>query len=102
MNKEFAAASTIEIATQARVSKRERYALIGNKQEMPAARINARAKRMQAPSDLPAPHNRESRAKILSAFGAQLLREVSDRWISSDARSAPQYGPLVGAPAREK
>lgn len=88
MNKEFAAASAIEIATQARVSKRELYALIGNKQEMPTTCINARAKRMQAPSDLPAPHNRD--------------REVSDRWISSDARSAPQYGPLVGAPAREK
>ncbi len=60
MESGFAAASTLEIATRARVSKRELYALVGSKQEMLVACIRERARRLQMP-DLP-----------------QLLREVSD------------------------
>jgi AcrR family transcriptional regulator len=33
----FAAATTLEIATRARVSKRELYALVGNKEQMLAS-----------------------------------------------------------------
>ena len=53
MKSGYATASTLEIATRARVSKRELYALVGNKQEMLIACINERAKRFDAPSDLP-------------------------------------------------
>jgi AcrR family transcriptional regulator len=77
MESGFAAASTLEIATRARVSKRELYALVGSKQEMLAACIGERAKRLQMP-DLPVPHDREALARTLETFGTQLLREVSD------------------------
>jgi AcrR family transcriptional regulator len=78
MESGFAAASTLEIATRARVSKRELYALVGSKQEMLVACISERAKRLQMPADLPAPHDRQALARTLETFGAQLLREVSD------------------------
>ena len=60
MKSGYAAASTLEIATSARVSKRELYALVGNKQEMLVACISARATRLQVPADLPVPHDRET------------------------------------------
>jgi AcrR family transcriptional regulator len=77
MESGFAAASTLEIATRARVSKRELYALVGSKQEMLVACIRERARRLQMP-DLPEPHDREALARTLETFGTQLLREVSD------------------------
>ena len=78
MERGFAETSTLEIATRARVSKRELYALVGSKQEMLAACIAERAKRLQMPAGLPEPHDREALARTLAAFGTQLLREVSD------------------------
>src|SRR6478736_1131499 len=54
----FAETSTLEIATRARVSKRELYALVCSKQEMLAACIAERAKRLQMPAGLPEPHDR--------------------------------------------
>ena len=77
MESGFAAASTLEIATRARVSKRELYALVGSKQEMLVACIRERAKRLQMP-DLPEPHDCQALARTLETFGTQLLREVSD------------------------
>src|SRR6202158_1409281 len=78
MERGFAETSTLEIATRARVSKRELYALVGSKQEMLAACIGERAKRLQMPAGLPKPHDRESLARSLEMLGTQLLREVSD------------------------
>lgn len=76
--KGYAATSTAEIATRARVSKREIYALFGNKKEMLIACIGERARRFQAPTDLPVPHDRETLARVLTSFGGQLVREISD------------------------
>lgn len=78
MEQGFASTSTLEIATRARVSKRELYALVGSKQEMLAACIRERANRLRMPADLPAPTDRESLMRVLETFGTQLLREVSD------------------------
>ncbi len=78
MERGFAETSTLEIATRARVSKRELYALVGSKQEMLSACIGARAKWLQTPADLPEPHDRDTLARTLAIFGIQLLREVSD------------------------
>jgi AcrR family transcriptional regulator len=50
MKSGYATASTLEIATRARVSKRELYALVGNKQEMLIACISERAKRFDVPA----------------------------------------------------
>jgi len=51
----YATTSMLEIATRARVSKRELYALVGNKQQMLIACISERANRLQVPADLPEP-----------------------------------------------
>jgi AcrR family transcriptional regulator len=98
----FAETSTLEIATRARVSKRELYALFGSKQEMLIACISARAKRLTIPSDLPEPRDRATLAHTLSSFGAQLLRETSDptviavfRLAISEAVRAPEVGKML-------
>ena len=78
MERGYAETSTLEIATRARVSKRELYALVGNKQEMLVACIIERAKRLRMPEDMPPVHDRETLARVLVSFGAQLLHEVSD------------------------
>lgn len=78
MKSGYATASTLEIATRARVSKRELYALVGNKQEMLIACISERAKRLDVPADLPALRDREVLAQVLVSFGSKFVREVSD------------------------
>jgi len=78
MENGFAATSTLEIATRARVSKRELYALVGSKQEMLAACIGERAGRLELPANLPEPHDREALARTLATFGTQMLGEISD------------------------
>jgi AcrR family transcriptional regulator len=74
----FAETSTLEIATRARASKRELYALFGNKQEMLVACISERARRLRLPVDLPELRDRETLRTTLVAFGARLVREVSE------------------------
>jgi AcrR family transcriptional regulator len=74
----YAETSTLDIATRARVSKRELYAVVGNKQEMLVACIRERARRLQAPADLPEPRDRDSLERALVAFGTQLLRETTN------------------------
>src|SRR5579864_1658613 len=78
MKNGFANTSTLEIATRARVSKRELYTLVGNKQEMLIACISERAKRMKVPADLPVLCDRETLEQVLTSFGMKLVREVSD------------------------
>src|SRR5260370_14662542 len=78
MKSGYATASTLEIATRARVSKRELYALVGNKQEMLIACISERAKRLDLPADLPVLRDRETLDQVLASFGTKLVREVSD------------------------
>ena len=78
MQRGYSATSTLEIASRARVSKRELYSLVGNKEKMLAACITDRARRLQVPADLPIPRDRESLVQVLTGFGAQLLREVTD------------------------
>ena len=104
----YAATSTLEIATRARVSKRELYALVGNKQEMLMACITERAKRFQVPADLPVPRDRESLALLLASFGTQLVREVSDaaviavfRLAIGEAAQAPEVARTLDSIGRE-
>jgi AcrR family transcriptional regulator len=74
----FAGTSTLEIATRARLSKRELYALFGSKQDMLVACISERAQRLRIPADLPELRDRDTLARALTAFGTQLLHETSD------------------------
>src|SRR5439155_26764462 len=96
MESGYAMTSTLEIATRARVSKRELYALVGNKQEMLIACISERAKRFEVPPDLPVVRDRETLAQVLTFFGAKLVREVSDPTVIAVFRLA--VGEAVQAP----
>jgi len=104
----YATTSTLEIATRARVSKRELYALVGNKQEMLIAAIGERAKRLQAPAEMPMLRDRPTLAQLLTAFGTQLVREVSDpavvavfRLAIAEAVQAPEVARTLDSVGRE-
>jgi len=88
MERGYATTSTLEIATRARVSKRELYALVGNKQEMLIACISRRAKRLDVPADLPALRDRETLAQVLASFGTRLVREISEPTVMAVFRLA--------------
>jgi AcrR family transcriptional regulator len=92
----YAATSTLEIATRARVSKRDLYSLVGNKQEVLAACVSTRASRLQVPTDLPVPRDREGLADVLVSFGTQIIREVTDPAVVAVFRLA--IAEAVGAP----
>ena len=104
----YAATSTLEIATRARVSKRELYALVGNKQQMLIAAIGERAKRLQAPADMPILRDRATLAQVLTALGTQLMREISDptvvavfRLAIAEAIQAPEVARTLDSIGRE-
>lgn len=98
----FAETSTLEIATRARVSKRELYALFESKQEMLIACISERAKRFKMPADLPELRDHATLKQTLAAFGTQLLRETSDpavvavfRLAIAEAVRTPEIGRML-------
>jgi AcrR family transcriptional regulator len=104
----YAAASTLEIATQARVSKRELYALVGNKRKLLIACISARASRLQIPADFPVAHDRATLAHVLTSFGTQLVREITDptviavfRLAIAEAVHAPEVAHALDSIGRE-
>ncbi len=104
----YAATSTLEIATRARVSKRELYALVGNKQQMLVACITERAARLRVPADLPVPRTRETLEQVLVAFGTQLIHEISDpsvlgvfRLAIAEAVHAPEVARVLDSIGRE-
>ena len=104
----FATTSTLEIATRARVSKRELYALVGNKQEILIACIRERAKRFDVPAELPVLRDRDTLARVLASFGAKLVREVSDpaviavfRLAIAEAVQAPEVAHALNSIGRE-
>jgi len=100
MKNGYGATSTLEIATRARVSKRELYALVGTKEEMLVACITERAHRLEAPADLPEPRDRDTLGKLLAAFGTQLLREVTDPAVVGVFRLAIAEAPHAPEVAR--
>jgi AcrR family transcriptional regulator len=108
MKSGYATASMLEIATRARVSKRELYALVGNKQEMLIACISRRARRFSAPVNLPALRNRETLRQVLASFGTTFVREVSDptviavfRLAIAEVLQAPEVARALDSTGRE-
>jgi AcrR family transcriptional regulator len=105
----YAATSTLEIATRARVSKRELYALVGNKQQMLEACVRERAGRMRVPADLPEPRDRDSLERVLVAVGTQFLRQTTDptvvavfRLAIAEAVRAPEVARTLDALGRQR
>jgi AcrR family transcriptional regulator len=108
MTSGYAATTTLEIARRARVSKRELYAVVGNKQALLVACISDRAGRLHVPRDLPVLHDRDTLARALASFGAQLLREISDpvviavfRLAIAEAVRAPEVARALESIGRE-
>jgi len=108
MERGFAEATTLEIATRARVSKRELYALVGNKEAMLAACIAERGNRMRLPEGFPKPVDRAGLHAALRKLGATLLREITDpdvvaafRLGIGEAKRSPAIARSIQARGRE-
>jgi AcrR family transcriptional regulator len=104
----YARTSTLEIATRARVSKRELYALVGNKHQMLVACITSRARRLAVPAHLPEPRDRRTLGQVLTEFGAHLLGEITDpttiavfRLAIAEAERAPEVARALDSIGRE-
>lgn len=105
----FAAASTLEIASAANVSKRELYAHFGSKEGLLGACIRARAERMRRPARLATIRDQDSLKRALIAFGTAILWEASDpavtgvfRLAITDATRSPKIARLLDQAGREK
>ncbi len=103
----YAATSTLDIARRAKVSKRDLYASFGSKHAVLAACIRRRAERMQALPDLPAPRDRQMLAAALTAFAANLVREISEasviavfRLAIGEASRSPEIAQTLDAAGR--
>ena len=103
----YAETSTLDIARRAKVSKRDLYANFGSKQAVLAACIKSRAERMQALPDLPAPHDRQMLAAILTVFATKLVREISEasviavfRLAIAEASRSPEIAQTLDAAGR--
>lgn len=106
----FSAASTLEIATRARVSKRDLYALFDDKQAMLVACIAERARRMRAPLETGAalPQSRAAAEETLVELGSAILRGVCHadvlavyRLAIAESDRAPQVARALDANGRE-
>jgi AcrR family transcriptional regulator len=104
----YAAASTLEIASSAQLSKRELYAVVGNKQQMLIACITERAERFKVALNMPLPTDRGALMKVLASFGALLLTEVSDpaviavfRLAIAESAHSPEVALALDSIARE-
>jgi len=109
MERGYSETSTLEIATRAKVSKRELYALVGDKQDILVSCITERATRMRpAPADMPKPQNREALESLLEAYGLRLLAEAIDpavvgmhRLAIAEATRSPEVARVLQSVARQ-
>jgi AcrR family transcriptional regulator len=107
MEKGYAGTSTLEIATRAKVSKRDLYQVCPDKPALLKDAIIERAQRMRLPLKLPAARDRETLAATLSAFGTAILRGVSDPavravyWLAiAESHQAPEVARLLDSAGR--
>jgi AcrR family transcriptional regulator len=103
----YAGTSMLQIATRAKVSKREIYAVCEDKAALLRDAIAERARHMRLPLALPAPKDRGALAATLTAFGTALLRGVSDPavravyWLAiSESANAPEVARLLDRAGR--
>lgn len=109
MERGYSDASTLAIATRAKVSKRELYALVGSKQHMLIACISERSATMRLPpTQIPAAQDRETLARVLEVFGARLLAEVGHptvvatfRLAIAEANRAPEVARALDTEGRQ-
>jgi AcrR family transcriptional regulator len=104
----YAATTTLEIATRAKVSKRDLYAHFGSKHAVLLACVSSRAERMRLASGLPIPHSRQMLASTLTVFGTNLLREISHpsviaafRLAIAEATRSPEVARTIDSAGRD-
>ena len=104
----YSGTSTLEIATRAKVSKREIYAEFGNKQSLLTACIANRSQRMRPPGETPPIVTREDLAATLILFGKTQLQEITHptvigvfRLAVSEALRAPEVAQILDGTGRE-
>jgi len=108
MERGYERASTLDIATRAKVSKRELYALFQSKQDIFTECIAARAERMRRPLALPAPQDRATFLAVLTGFASTFLRELGSpaviavyRLAALEAERSPQVAQALETAGRE-
>jgi AcrR family transcriptional regulator len=104
----YAATSTLDIATRAKISKRDLYAHFGSKQAVLVACIKRRADRMRLRPDLPVPRHRQMLAAMLTGFATNLVLEISDppviamfRLAVAEAARSPEIARALEVGGRE-
>jgi AcrR family transcriptional regulator len=108
MERGYAGASTLEIATRAKVSKRELYAEFGNKGGILEALIATTADRMQAPLALPDVADKPAFATALTRYGITALGELChpavtaiNRLAVAEAGGTSELGRILERSGRE-
>jgi AcrR family transcriptional regulator len=87
-DKGYESASTLAIATEARVSKRDLYANFGTKHEILVACMEGRTAKMNLFAKLPRPTSLPMLESVLVTFSARVLTEVSNPTVVSVFRLA--------------
>jgi AcrR family transcriptional regulator len=93
MEKGYARASTLEIATRARVSKRELYAEFGSKRGILEALIATSSTEMQAPLTPAEIGDRHALAAALTAYGVAALTTLTNPYVLAMYRLAIAEAP---------
>jgi AcrR family transcriptional regulator len=108
MERGYAGASTLEIATRARVSKRELYAEFGNKSGILQALIAATSARMRLPLATAEIGDRDDLADALTAYGTMALAELTsphviavNRLAAAEAGRSSELGRILEENGRE-
>jgi AcrR family transcriptional regulator len=108
MDQGYARASTLEIATRARVSKRELYAEFGSKRGILEALIATSAKRMQVPLAPAEIGDRHALAAALTAYGVAALTTLTNpdvlamyRLAIAEAPANSELGSILDASGRQ-
>jgi AcrR family transcriptional regulator len=93
MEQGYARASTLEIATRARVSKRELYAEFGSKRGILEALIASSAKRMQVPLEPAEIGDRHAFVAALTTYGVSALSTLTNPYVLAMYRLAIAEAP---------
>jgi AcrR family transcriptional regulator len=104
----FSNVSMLEIATRARVSKRDLYAEFESKSALLNYCITHRAQRIKLPADLPDKISRGTFAQLLTEFGLDVLKEMAlpevqaaYRLAIAESWSAPEIAATINRLGRE-
>ena len=104
----YAATSTLEIATRAKVSKRDLYARFGSKEAIMLAGITRWAERMRPVTPAATPKSRRGLSAALRAFGSSALQAICDpraitvfRLAIAEAVRSPEVAKVLDAEGRQ-